>query len=413
MQKKTADTGGGKICSLPQARQLMEEHLHRMPAEDVDLGAALGRAAFADITAERPVPAFAESTRDGYVLASCDPGDGAKEFRIVDEIAAGRVQPVERLAPGAACRIMTGGVVPAGSERVVPYEQCVERDGRVTVSEHLLQARITYIRQEGSEIARGERLAAGGVRLQGEHLELLSSCGMHTVTVAARPAVGYFCTGSELKAIAAGLENGQKVSSNSFLLAGILPSYGATMRDFGIAGDTFEEISAVLARAGEWHGDVMVSTGGMGPGKYDLVEKAFLAAGGVIFFTGLAMRPGRSILFGKLGRTLFFGLPGPPYAVRTLLHALVGPALLAMQGAKQAGPQKTEAYLLHPLEVKHHEVLQLKDGVLILSGGRCSVRLAGRLETSNCHILLHPGCSRYGEGELIEVHLVGDPLISR
>lgn len=412
MRKETIAAGGDEICSLPQAQQRIGEHLQRMPAEDVDLDAALGRAAFADITAKKPVPAFAESTRDGYVLSTCNPGDGAREFRIVDEIAAGRVQPVEQLAPGTACRIMTGGVVPEGSERVVPYEQCVELAGRVTVPEHLLQTRASYIRQAGSEIARGERLVGEGVRLQGEHLELLSSCGMHAVTVAARPAVGYFCTGSELKIIAAGLENGQKVSSNSFLMAGILPSYGAAMRDLGIAGDTFEEITAVLAKAGEWHGDVMVSTGGMGPGKYDLVEKAFLAAGGVVFFTGLAMRPGRSILFGKLGRTLFFGLPGPPYAVRTLLHALVGPALLAMQGAKQAGPKKTEAYLLHPLEVKHHEVLQLKDGVLVLSGGRCSVRLAGRLETSNCHILLHPGCSRYGEGEPVEGHLIGEPLIS-
>ena len=412
MRKKTVDIDGDEICSLPRAQQLIEEHLLRMPSEDVELGAALGRVAFADITAEKPVPAFAESTRDGYVLSSCGPGDGAREFRIVDEIAAGRVRPVEKLAPGTACRIMTGGVVPEGSERVVPYEQCVERDGRVTVPEHLLQTQASYIRRAGSEIARGERLAGDGVRLQGEHLELLSSCGVHAVTVAARPAVGYFCTGSELKTAAAGLENGQKVSSNAFLLAGVLPSYGAILTDFGIAGDTFEEISALFVRAGEWNGDAIVSTGGMGPGKYDLVKQAFLAAGGVVFFAGLAMRPGRSILFGKLGRTLFFGLPGPPYAVRTLVHALVGPALLAMQGANQSGPKKMEAYLLHPLEVKHLDVLQLKDGVLVLSGGRCGVRLAGRLEIPNCHILLRPGCSRYGERELIEVHLIGGPLIS-
>lgn len=412
MPIRTAETEGDASCSLPRAQQLIAKQLHRMAAEDVDLGAASGRVAFADITAEAPVPAFAESTRDGYVLPPGSPGDGAGGFSIVDEIAAGRIKPVDRLAPGAACRIMTGGVVPEGSERVVPYEQCVERDGRVRVPERLLQARTTFIRQAGSDIAQGERLVGGGVRLQGEHLEPLSSCGLRAVSVAARPAVGYFCTGSELKIITAGLEKGQKVSSNSFLLAGVLPSYGAILTDFGIVGDTSEEIAAVFARAGEWQGDAIVSTGGMGPGKYDLVKRAFLAAGGAVFFTGLAMRPGKSILFGRLGRTLFFGLPGPPHAVRTLLHVLVGPALLAMQGAKQSGPKKTGAYLLHPLEVKYADVLQLKDGMLILSGGRCGVRLADRLEIPNCHILLRPGCSGYSEGALVEVYLVGDPLLS-
>ena len=150
----------------------------------------------------------------------------------------------------------------------------------------------------------------------------------------------------------------------------------------------------------------------MGPGKYDLVEKAFVAAGGRVIFNALALRPGKSILFGSLGRAIFFGLPGPPYAVRTLLHELVGPALLAMQGAKDAGPKRVQAHLLHPVEVKDHNVLQLQDGMLLLEGGRCSVRLAGRLEIANCHILLHPGHGRYAEGDLVDVHLVGEGFSS-
>jgi len=400
------------ICTLPQAQQLIHGHRQKVSAEQVALGPALGRILFDDIAAEQPVPAFAESTRDGYVISGSDGGNGAGRYRIVDEIAAGRVKPALRLVPGTACRIMTGGAVPEGSERVVPYEQCVEQDGLVTIPERLLQARSTFIRQVGSDIARGEKLVEGGVRLQGEHLELLSSCGIDEVMVAARPVVGFFCTGSELKTYAVGLENGQKVSSNAYLLSGVLASYGASVRDFGIAGDTGGQLSALFARVREWAGDLVVSTGGMGPGKYDLVESAFLAAGGTIFFHGLAVRPGKAMLFGRLGRTLFFALPGPPHAVRTLLHALVGPALLAMQGRGQTGPKKTEANLLHPLEVRHHDVLLLKDGMLVLSGGRCEVRLAGRLETPNCHILLHPGRSRYDKGATVDILLVGDPLTS-
>ncbi len=182
-------------------------------------------------------------------------GQGPRRYKVVGEIAAGRVQRVGELAPGTAWRIMTGGCVPDGSERVVPYEECVEKDGEVVIAEHLLRTPATFIRRVGSVIAQGERLIAAGVRLQAEHLELLSSCGVHAVAVAARPAVGFFCTGSELKVAAAGLKNGQKVSSNAFLLAGILAAFNAVTKDFGIVGDTYQELSRDFCprlRRGEW-----------------------------------------------------------------------------------------------------------------------------------------------------------------
>jgi molybdopterin molybdotransferase len=394
---------------LQQALQTIKETLHRLPDETVDLGEALNRIAYTDIAAERPLPAFAESTRDGYVIALAGRQGGAGRFKIVDEIAAGRVHRIARLAAGTAIRIMTGGRLPEGSERVVPYEQCAEQDGEVRIAEHLLQGPQSYIRGVGSEIARGQRLVGHGVKLRAEHLELLASCGILTVAVSARPAVGYFCTGSELKLSTVGLKNGQKVSSNSFLLSGLVSLFGGTPKDLGIVGDTSLELQDVFAWARGLDLDVIISTGGMGPGKYDLVEKAFVdAGGGTILFNSLAVRPGKAVLFGRLGETLFFGLPGPPYAVRTLMHELVGPALLAMQGGGDPGPKRRQAYLLHPVESKLLKVMHLKDGVLELEGGRCSVRLADRLENANCHILLHPGRTRFAEGELVDVHLLGD-----
>lgn len=393
---------------LQQALQIIKETLQRLPGETVELGEALNRIAFTDIVADSPMPAFAESTRDGYVISLDDRQGGAGRYRIVDEIAAGRVRKVAGLAAGTACRIMTGGCLPEGSERVVPYEQCVEEDGEVFIAEHLLQAPQSYIRRVGSEIAKGQRLVSRGVKLRAEHLELLASCGILKVPVSASPAVGYFCTGSELRLSTAGLKNGQKVSSNSCLLAGLASSFGGIPEDLGIVGDTSLELRDVFALARGLDLDAIISTGGMGPGKYDLVENAFVEAGGTILFNALAVRPGKAVVFGRLGEALFFGLPGPPYAVRTLMHELAGPALLAMQGAKDPGPKWIQAYLLHPLESKYLEVLQFRDGVLELAGGRCSVRLAERLETANCHILLHPGSTRFAEGELVDVHLLGD-----
>ncbi len=402
-----------QCCSLERAQRIIAENLRALPCETVELKEARQRVAFSDIVAVQSVPAFAESARDGYVIGSGGRGgEGAQRFRIVDEIPAGQTRVVERLAAGTACRIMTGGCVPDGSERVVPYEQCVEQDGEVLIDGHLLSGGPTFIRQPGSAMAQGETLVRSGVRLRAEHLELLSSCGVHAVAVGSRPAAGYFCTGSELQASPSGLENGQKVSSNSFLLAGILASYGAGPKDLGIVADNYPDLAAIFAQAGEGPYDVLISTGGMGPGKYDLVEQAFVDAGGQVFFAAIAMRPGKSVLFGRLGRTLFFGLPGPPHAVSALLHTLVGPALLAMQGVKDAGPKRLQAHLLHPIAVKHGNVLMLREGVLVLAGGRCSVRFAGKLEIADCYILLHPGCARFAEGELVDVYLVAGPFAS-
>ncbi len=238
-----------------------------------------------------------------------------------------------------------------------------------------------------------------------DYLALLASCGMHSVEVARRPLVGHVCTGSELSATSEGLELGQKVSSNSFLIEGLLASVGARPVNMGIVKDSRKDLRELFAKVSSGNLDVMITTGGMGPGKYDLVESMFVEAGGEVIFNTLAVRPGKSILFGILNGTVFFGLPGPPYAVRTLLNELVSPAILAMQGAKGSWPKSVEAHLQHQINIKRNDILRLKDGVLTLSKGKCLVRFAERREIPNCSILLPPGQLHYSEDALVEVHL--------
>jgi len=237
------------------------------------------------------------------------------------------------------------------------------------------------------------------------HLALLSSSGVRSVVVSTRPSAGFLCTGSELKSLSGGLEKGHKFSSNSFLLEGLFASYGVYSEDFGIVEDNKSDLLEFFVKAKGRGLDLLISTGGTGPGKYDLVRDAFVEAGGQVILTELEMRPGKSILFGKLGGTLFFGMPGPPFAVQTLFNLLVGPVLSAMQGREGRKPQKVQAYIQHQVTVKHNNVLRLKDGVLTLEGGRCSVRLAERFETSNCYILLQPGENHYSKSTLVDVFL--------
>lgn len=395
-----------KTFSLQQAQQAILATMHQLPDEIVGLDEARQRVTSEDIFAVIPQPSFDESTRDGFVIGGV--GDSAQEvtrYQVVYEIPAGK--PSENiLLPGTACRIMTGGCVPEGSTRVVPYEKCVEENGTVSMADNSLQATATFIRRTGSEIAQGELLVERGVVLQAGHLALLASCGVHTVSVVARPSVGYVCTGSELIVGADELGNGQKVSSNSFLLEGLLTSVGACPLNMGIIRDNAQDLLDLFVKViADKHLDAIITTGGMGPGKYDLVERAFVEAGGKVVFNAIDMRPGKSFLFGTLGRTLFFGLPGPPHAVWTLLNELVGSALYAMQGGDGAWPINVQAHLQHEIKIKRNDVLRLKDGVLTMEEGRCVVRIAGRLEMGNCFILLPPGRICYGAGELVDVHL--------
>jgi molybdopterin molybdotransferase len=393
-------------CSLQRAHQIILSNLIKISGEAILLNEAQQRITFSDVVAVTPQPSFDESTRDGYVIApSVGSDEEVDHYKIIDEIPAGKPY-LKTLLAGTACKIMTGGCIPKGGLRVVPSEDCIEQNGAVIFSERSLQRQETFIRKEGSEIADGELLVPSGSALQGGHLALIATCGIHSIEVAARPLVGFACTGSELAATSIGLGIGQKVSSNSFLIEGQIASVGARSVNMGIIKDTEQELLDLFAKVTTDDLDVLITTGGMGPGKYDLVERVFAEAGGKVLFNSIAMRPGKAVLFGVLGRTLFFGLPGPPYAVRTLLNELVGPALLAMQGVVGSWPKEVQAHLLHQVSIKRNDVLRLKDGVLTFSEGKCLVRFAERLEIPNCFVLLPPGQSHYDEGALVEVHLV-------
>jgi len=394
-----------KGCSLQQAQRLISESIKSLPVETVGIKDGLHRVTSSPVTALLPRPSFDESMRDGYVVSlSAGSGTGENHFNIVDEIPAGKPSAVV-LQSGAACKIMTGGCVPEGGVRVIPYENCVEKNGKITVADHFLQSTGTFIRKAGSEVGKGDWLIAAGMVLQPIQLAQLASAGVTSFEVCRRPSVAFFCTGSELRQSSNDLGRGEKVSSNSFLLQGLLTSSGCCSEELGIIGDNADTLHNLFIKIKKQRYDLIISTGGMGPGKYDLVQQAFVQAGGRVIFSALDMRPGKSTLFGILGSTLFLGLPGPPHAVHTLLNLLAGPIIWALQGVSAPWPQKVQAYLKHSVKVKSSDLLRLKDGVMILDRGRCTVRFPQKTEVSNCSILLSAEQDHYLEGELIEIIL--------
>jgi len=398
---------------LSDAIQLIIDKCSLVGRERVDLKRALGRVTARPLLAEAPQPGFDQSTRDGFVI--CDGGielaDRHHQYIIVGEIAAGPNEEC-RLSSGQTGRIMTGGLVPVNSIRVIPYEECLEKDGLLIVPEQALSVPDSYIRRRGSDIAMGRTVVGAGEVINADHQAILAATGNFSVDVRKKARVSYFCTGSELLSKEDTMRTGMKISANRYLLNGLITSFGAIADDRGIVRDLSKELCEAIANINAGQTDVVISTGGMGPGKYDLLEEAFVEAGGQVLYRALNVRPGKSTLFGLLDSMLFFGLPGPPPAVRVLFNELICPALLTMQGVKDPLPGSTKAVLTEEINLKRGGVMGLKGGRFSFDQGRCTVRLTRNNEPPTCYLLFQAGKKLYNKGELITIHFIGSPFAS-
>lgn len=396
---------------LSDAIQLIISKSSLTDGEHIDLKKALARVAMAPLCAKIPQPGFDQSTRDGFAIG--DRGtrfdDSTRQYSIDGEIVAGPSEECS-LSPGGASRIMTGGLVPVNAIRVIPYEDCQEKDGLLFVPEKPLSTTDTYIHRRGSHIGLGLTVVEAGEVISADHLALLAATGLFSVEVRKKVRVSYFCTGSELLSEGEAPQSGMKISANRYLLDGLINSFSSIADDRGIVGDSPQELSDVMGAIDPGQTDIVISTGGMGPGKYDLLEEAFVKAGGRVLYNALNVRPGKSTLFGLLGSMLFFGLPGPPPAVRVLFNELIRPALLTMQGVKASLPSSIKAVLTEEINLKRGGFLGLKGGRFSFQKGKCTVRLSEKNEPPTCYLLFQPNRRRYREGDSIIIHLTATPF---
>jgi molybdopterin molybdotransferase len=392
--------------SLAEARAAITALLVPLTAERIPLRLARGRVCAADLFANRPIPSCDQSARDGFAVAA-EPflaDQDVAVFHLAGEIAAG-CTAANTLAPGQAFRIMTGATVPSGTARVLPYEVCQEEDGQMRVPLAELAHGQRHIRRQGCEVRAGDLLAVAGTRLLPDHLRLLAEDGCEEVAARCQPRAAVVCTGSEL--MQAGeplLPLGGKISGNGALLAALLEAQGCVCVRCCIAKDEADSIAALMAEIMERdQPDLLITTGGMGPGKFDLTEQVFARLGGVSVYNRLRLRPGRATLFGLLGKVPFFGLPGPPPAVRLLFHELVAPAITRLHGEEYSGGMLKKALLDDPVPLSQVDCTVLKGAVArVDEEGRLRVRLANRLEPLNA--ILHLNGEK---GELVSVRLIG------
>ena len=396
------------ICTLSEAQAAIIGQISSLPSEQVAVLSALHRVAATSVTASLQKPLYNQSTRDGFALSSAPESviNNNVVFRVVREIAAG-CSCSGLLHSGEAARIMTGGMVPKGAIRVVPFEICDDQGGHVCLDPSALSGQQLFIQPAGSEIKKGKLLVAAGTDLQPEHLLMLAENGETEVTVSRLARVAVVCTGSELVTMAEKPGSGQKISGNSMLLPALISAENGRCDWSVTIPDELTLIVQKIREILEQHPDMIITTGGMGPGKFDLMEQVFAELGGQVVYNQLVVRPGKFTLLGFIEKTPFFALPGPPPAVRLLFHELVAPALRVMQGKQNALSPLVTATLANTLGVKKTGHLSLKGAVTQVSDSALQVYPAGRMEPINGIIHLDGKRLTAGYGEEVQVRLLG------
>ncbi len=397
----------GQSIELHKAQSLVLNACSDLSCEQVSLAESLGRFSVNALTALAPLPGYDQSLRDGYAIGRAgvaEAQDSPDSFQIVDEVAAGDTRKLV-LQPGQAIRVMTGGLLPAHCVAVVPHEVCSVVGGK-NLTVPLLFQKKSFIHVRGSELAQGQVVAPKGVSISPEHMILLAGVGYSTVQVVRKPHISFFCTGSELVSSSDEKRAGKKFSANKPLLQSLIMRAGAEFQDQQTVVDDPGAVTETMLEMAQAGCDILISTGGMGPGKFDLIEETFCRAGGKVLYRSIHLRPGNSTLFGILGNTLFFGMPGPPPAVYLLFNELIRPAILKLQGAKQCRPRKLRVFLTEELSFPKRGLPRLKGGMLSLKEGKCLVRPAKRMEAANCYIYCPASRRQMRTDEMVTVHLL-------
>jgi len=309
-----------------------------LPAEPCALAAAAGRVLREDIAAERDQPPFDRVAMDGIAIALEAYAAGRRSFRIAGTVAAG--QPPPALPGRDAClEVMTGAMLPPGTDTVIPVESLAVADGRAALLDAAPPARFANVHRQGSDALAGSLALAAGTPLRGPELAIAASAGRSSLAVSREPRIAVISTGDELVAPGARLEPWQIRRSNVYGVAATLALHGYRRLTDDHVADEPATIRAHLARHLAGH-DVLVLSGGVSAGRFDHVPEALAAVGARRIFHKVAQRPGKPFWFGigAAGQPVF-ALPGNPVSTLVCLVRYVLPALAQLTGARAAAAE--------------------------------------------------------------------------
>ncbi|MEN9849462.1 MAG: hypothetical protein RL368_2202 [Pseudomonadota bacterium] len=329
-QASCVDSSEPDSLSVEEASQRIQTLLPVITTcEYLPLRDALGRVLAASIISPSNVPAHVNAAMDGYAIAAADlPTTGMQTLAVIGSAWAGK-SFAGMVARGQCVRIMTGAVMPLGTDTVLMQER-VEISGaqiRFMAGEKAGQ----NVRQAGEDVALGQVVLEAGAYLNPAQLGVLASLGIVEVQVKRRLRVAFFSTGDELCSVGQTLGMGQIYDSNRYTLFAMLQRLGVEILDMGVVRDQRESLQQVLSSAAA-QADVIISSGGVSVGDADVTKQVFSELGQINFWK-IAMKPGRPLTFGTMQGRVFFGLPGNPVAVMVTFYQFVQPALRKMQGS--------------------------------------------------------------------------------
>jgi molybdopterin molybdotransferase len=330
------------MISVEEALGIVLAHTPSLGAEDVDLDDVLGRVLAEDVASDLDVPPFDRSAMDGYALRAEDATTLPVTLAVVGQVRAGQLSARD-VGKGEAIQMMTGASVPRGATAVVPVEKTrAFEDGRVEVLATVEPGQ--HIARQGSEMRVGERVLEAGTSLDPASIAVLATVGKARVRVGRRPRVALLVTGDELVDVSQRPTGSSIRNSNGPSLLAQARWAGADVRSLGAASDDSERIAEGVRRGLET--DLLLVSGGVSVGVYDLVEAVLASFAVEILFDKVAIKPGAPLVFGRRGRTLVFGLPGNPVSAQVTFDVFVRAALLRMQGARTVSRPVVEVELL-------------------------------------------------------------------
>lgn len=394
---------------------LLLSYVRPVQTVEVDLVDAFGRRLAASVRTNDPIPHFRRSGMDGYAVRASDLADVSAatpmELEVIEHIPCG-VEPQHKITEGKAARIMTGGMVPEGSDAVIMQEmtELIEREGRSIVRIQKKVASGTNITPIGEEARAGTLVLEAGERIGAGHTAILASLGYGQVPVYRKPKVAVLSTGTELLQLSDPLQMGKIRNSNAYMLSAQIIAAGGQPQLVGQIPDDYPRAERMLYELLSSDADLIVTTGGVSVGDYDIMADFFLRWEGKTLFNKIAMRPGSPTTAGSWRNKLLFGLSGNPSASFVGFELFVRPVIQQLQGAV-VDHAKTITCQLAVDYKKVNAYPRYVRGYWYSMDGEHYAKPVGRdkssailsLKDANCLIVIPPTKTGISSGEIVQI----------
>ncbi len=404
-----------QALSVNQVNAFLHERVQPVSAndaQDVYLFDALGRVLAQDVISPINVPAHNNSAMDGFAFDAAQlQADQPLTLRVVGTALAGKAWQ-GKVNAGECLKIMTGAILPDGLDTIAPQEFCQVDSAHdvttVTIPPNILKAGDNR-RLMGEDLMQGHAALKAGQHLTPAALGLVASLGLPDVRVHRRLHVAYFSTGDEVLSLGEAPREGAVYDSNRYTVFGLLTRLGCEVIDMGVVRDDPALLEAAFAKAAQ-EADVIITSGGVSVGEADFT-KAMMKKLGDVAFWKIAMRPGRPMAVGRIGKSVLFGLPGNPVAVMVTFLAFVRPALLRMMGSTTQPAPLLKAKSLEPLRKKAGRTEYQRGFVSSAADGTLQVRTTGNqgsgvlssMVQGNGLIVLHHEQGNVAVGDEVDV----------